>query len=414
MRRGASVLIIFMLAALAVVAPVASAKTKKAKPGLAASAYYWESQTSQPITDPTTDADILTLEGPNTFCPTTPVGGLPEESGQCKPGRLPVMVVNADYETPEMMSAVGFDLSVVPFGAKVKSFKATFAEANDEKSQQLNADGKKLQACLVTQFFGDGDAREYEEAPKFKCTKKDPTATRKEAKVKNADGEKVDGFTWSFNLTGFAKKWMSGKIPVAAIMLQPVQPKEAKFDPATDSNWRVVLAGGVEKGGMKTEMVFTEPALPDFPDVFDSGTPTTGSTDTGDFGTTPSTDTGTDLSTDTPAADEEPVDLAAGPTSAEEIFAKVGGIPWYGWLALLAGMIGFSALRTVVLDSATGARPGGVLSQIHRINAERRGVDPSAATTAASPFAGLTAKFNSARATITKAVSRLPLPKRKA
>ena len=67
----------------------------------------------------------------------------------------------------------------------------------------------------------------------------------------------------------------------------------------------------------------------------------------------------------------------------------------------------------MILDSATGARPGGVLSQIHRINAERRGVDP-AATTAVSPLAALSAKFNSVRPTVTKAVSRLPLPKRKA
>lgn len=403
---------IFMLAALAVVAPGVSAKTKKAKPGLAASAYYWESQTSQPITDPTTDADIITLEGPNTFCPTTPIGGLPEETGSCKPGRLPVMVTNSDYETPEMMSAVGFDLSLVPFGSKIKSFKATFVEASDGQSQQLNADGKKLQACLVTQFFGDGDAREYEEAPKFKCSKKDPIASRKEAKVKNAEGEKVDGFIWSFNLTSFAKKWTSGKIPVAAIMLQPVQPKEAKFDPATDSNWRVVLVGGREEGGMKTEVVFTEPSIPEVPDVIDTGTTDTGSTDT-DFDTGASSDSDLD-SSETPAAEDEPVDLASGPTSAEEIFAKVGGIPWYGWLALLAGMLGFSALRSVVLESTAGARPGGVLAQIHRINAERRGVDPQATAGRTSPFAALTATFKSARATVTKVVSRLPLPKRKA
>ena len=418
MRRGGSFLIALMFAAVALVAPVASAKkgrTEKVKPGVASSAYYWESQQSQAITDPTSDADILTLEGPNTFCPTTPAGGLPEETESCEPGRLPVMVVNSDYETPEMMSAVGFDLSLVPFGSKVRSFRATFIEANDEQSQSINHEKKKLQACLVEQFFGNGDARQYDEAPKFKCTKKDPLATRKKVKLRDAEGEKVERFAWSFDLTRFAKKWATGEVPVAAIMLRPVQPKEKVFDPATDSNWRVVLAGGAqeEERGVLTEMVFTESDVPEVidPEISDPSTDS-GGFDTGSSGGVPST---TDSDTGTPEATEEPVDLASEDTAAEELFSKVGGLPWYAWLGLLAGMIGFSALRSVVLESSTGARPGGVLAQIHRINAERRGVDPAATVVASTgPLAALIATSRSAHAGFSKLVARLPFPKRKA
>ena len=408
-----------MFAIVALVAPVASAtksKTEKVKPGVASSAYYWESQQSQAITDPTSDADILTLEGPNAFCPTTPVGGLPEESESCEPGRLPVMVVNSDYETPEMMSAVGFDLSLVPFGAKVKSFKATFIEANDEQSQSINHEKKKLQACLVEQFFGNGDAREYDEAPKFKCTGKDPLAPRKKVKVRDAEGEKVERFAWSFNLTRFAKKWATGEVPVAAIMLRPVQPKEKAFDPATDSNWRVVLAGGAEERGVVTEMVFTEPDVPEVIDPETSGPSTDpGGFDPVDTGSSGGVSTTSGSDTGTPEATEEPVDLASEDTAAEELFSKVGGLPWYAWLGLLAGMIGFSSLRSVVLESSTGARPGGVLAQIHRINAERRGVDPAAMVVASTgPLGALIATSRSARAGISKLVARLPFPKRKA
>jgi hypothetical protein len=36
-------------------------------------------------------------------------------------------------------------------------------------------------------------------------------------------------------------------------------------------------------------------------------------------------------------------------------------------------IVGFSLVRSIVLESATGVRPDGVLSTIHRINADRAG-----------------------------------------
>ena len=84
----------------------------------------------------------------------------------------------------------------------------------------------------------------------------------------------------------------------------------------------------------------------------------------------------TEVSTDVPAAlaAEEP---AAAPTAADDGPAG-GGLPGYAWLALLAGMIGFSLLRRAVFESATGIRPDGVLAQIQRLNAERRGSNAAA------------------------------------
>jgi hypothetical protein len=70
-------------------------------------------------------------------------------------------------------------------------------------------------------------------------------------------------------------------------------------------------------------------------------------------------------------------------------------LPGYFWLALLAGIMGFSAVRSVVVDKATGIRPNGVLAQIHRLNAERRGegaaaaaIPPSAAAAALGAIGG--------------------------
>jgi hypothetical protein len=62
-------------------------------------------------------------------------------------------------------------------------------------------------------------------------------------------------------------------------------------------------------------------------------------------------------------------------------------MPGYVWLAILAGIIGFTLVRSVVLESASGIRPNGVLAQIQRLNADRHGGATAASAATTSPFA---------------------------
>lgn len=373
----------------------APASAAEAEPPVSNTAWYWETQQSQKVTDPTTGADVVTIEAPNPFCPSTSVGGPPEEAGTCKEGRLPVEVQNSDYETPDKISAVAFDLSLIPIGSEVKKMTVKFLEADDEQSEPLNAEGKQIQACFVNEFFGGGDARQYKEAPRFSCSQTDPVATRKQVTIENEEGEEVDRFQYTFDLTPYAIKWVEeGKLQ-SSVMLYPVRPQEADFDPATDSNWRVVMAGPAATNGVITKITYTPAELPGFDTPGDPFGGSTGGdlSSGGSFGSTGSdfstgsTDTGTtptDTTAGDPAASEGTPEALENLAVEETSDTTQGGLPGYVWLALLAGMIGFSLVRQVVLEQTAGIRPDGVLAQIRRINENRRGAPIESAVEASS------------------------------
>ncbi|MGI8407853.1 MAG: hypothetical protein ACR2L3_05020, partial [Actinomycetota bacterium] len=151
-------------------------------------------------------------------------------------------------------------------------------------------------------------------------------------------------------------------------------------------NWRTVLMGAAEPDGVKTTLVYKAPPTPvptPLPptDPIDSGTDlgsgstdgfSTESTDGGTFGTTDPVGGGTEV----PAPGEEgaPVDLPLEDAGlAGDELPAAPSIPGYVWLAILAGLMAFSLVRQVVLESAAGIRPDGVLAQIRKINTERRG-----------------------------------------
>jgi hypothetical protein len=380
--------------ALGVLAPPVVAKT--AEPPVATRAWYWEESETQEITLPT--GEVVTVETPNPFCPAVPGQlGAPEQS--CAEGRLPVEIQNGDYETPNKLSAVNFDLSLVPVGSKVSKFTVTFYEAKAgcydtddegtdpnfcEETEPINIDGKELQACAIAAFFGDGDARPYKEAPKYECTPADPTAKRKEVKGK---GDTVE-HAWTFDLTKYAQDWVKNFTTNTSIMLTGKPPKGYKpGDSNQEDTWRVVLVGAKAPEGMKgiESTIAFDPAettiVPtDTTDTTDTtttgGTSTsggtisttgTGSIDTGsgDFGST-STDGGGTTPTDAGSPTTAPVAVEGAETTPQ-------GLPGYVWLAVLAGLVLWSVFRSVVLESAKGIRPDGVLAQIQRINAQRRG-----------------------------------------
>lgn len=382
------------------------------EPPILVTAWYWEDQQRQRIQDPVSGTDVAVISAPNPFCPSAPVVGSPSTES-CKPGRLPVQVREGDYETPNQVSAVGFDFALIPPGSKIGKFTATFVEAKDEQSQPLNAEGKSLQACFVEDFFGDGEASLYKEIPKFTCSEGDPVAPRKELKAKPKGGgggnepqpspqpsaspqpeQEEPTFGYTFDLTEFARTWVDEGTPTTAILLMPVRPKEAQFDPATDTNWRTVLVGAQEEGGIKTALTYDPPKTPVVPTPPPADDPTTPLTPGGSVttttgsGTVPAT-TGTgsvDSGAPTaPGEPEAPTELAAeAPASA--VVPK--GWPPYVWLAILAGIVGFSMVRSIVLERAAGIRPDGVLAQIRRLNASRRGVELAAAAGEGAAAAG--------------------------
>lgn len=389
------------------------AQAAQAKVLVGSYAWYWEDQQSHTVQDPT-GADAATVETPNPFCPGPGNGlGAPQET--CRSGRLPVEVRGGDYETPSMMSAVAFDLFVVPLGSEVHSFKVTFLEANDDQSRPINATDRQIQACLVEEFFGDGEARKYGAAPRHGCAKSDPKAKRKP--VKGED----ERFQYTFDLTSFAKDWVMNGAPATAIMLYPVEPKDAG---PGDNTWRVVLDGPLENEGksFKAKIVYTPAPEPEI-DFDDPADEILGSGSTGDFTTSTSDDFGTgtssvDAGEDVPAADgdEEPVEVEGDeePAVASEPFVTTNQTPWYVWAAILAGIVGFSLVRSVVLESHAGIRPDGVLAQIRRLNSERRGAPIEAvASGKPSPLAPVLGALAAAGRGTRSLAGKLPFIRRK-
>jgi hypothetical protein len=397
-----------LLAGLLTAAVVTPAVAKSASPPVSTRAWYWEQAESNEVTDPA--GNKYTIETPNPFCPSAP-GSLGAVPGACAEGRLPIEIQNGDYETPNKISAVNFDLTLVPIGSKVSKFTATFLEAKSgcydgrdddeqpasspsdwcEQTDPVNIEGKELQACVVQQFFGDGDARPYKEAPRYKCSPGDPTAKRKEIKAK---GDEEPQHAWTFDLTAFAQDWIKAFTTNTSIMIVGKPPKGDNQD-----SWRVVLMGAKAPGGkegVKTKIVF-DPAEFDIaippPTATTAGVATGTTTSSGGVGTS-TVSTGSDFGGDTGGGTFDAGGTPATDVASPAAPAAPGGVlgaeqtpkpmPAYVWLALAAGLLGWTLFRSVILESAKGIRPDGVLAQIHQLSSARRGA--SAAAGEASPL----------------------------
>jgi hypothetical protein len=433
MRRLQRLCTVSVLVLVAVPVLASQAAAKEAKPTIIAQAWYWESQQNENVDTP---GGSVSAEAPNPYCPGLP-SSLGAPSDTCAAGRLPVEVVNGDYKTPDKVSALNFDFTMVPPGSKVSKFSLSLLEAESgcydskntdsgkqcEETDARNIDGKQIQACLVNEIIGDGEARPYKERPKFKCTAADPVAKRKEirndAKADPNDTDK--DHVWAFDLTSFAQKWAKTFSVNTAVLLFPKKPKNA--DASGELNWRVVFAGSQFRKGVQTHLVFTPPTdglgalpgggLPGSSGLVGSGTTTFSSSSSGgttDFGSgSASSDvlkTSSGGGGGAPATASEPVDTGDGqkPTSAE--VPKVQAMPAYVWLAILAGLMGFSLLRSFVLEKGAGPRPDGVLAQIHKLNAQGRG-DAVAGGTGAGALAFVAAGLGSVRRALAPAGSKL-------
>ncbi|MDQ3646678.1 MAG: hypothetical protein M3345_07055 [Actinomycetota bacterium] len=424
-------------AALIPFAPPASAAT--AEPAIYAQAWYWETQQNQTVDTP---AGTVAVQVPNPFCPEAP-GSLGAQDDTCAKGRLPVEVIQGDYKTPDKLSALTFDLSSVPIGSTVTDFKVSFLEAESgcyenedatskqqcEQTDARDAEGHELMACLVTEQFGEGDARPYKELPKYSCDGA-PTAERKE--VKNDEKEDPTDtdpdHVWNFNLTAYGQEWLETGTFDTSILIHPSPGKEGKEDDPGDS-WRVVLAGPRLPGGVKTSISFVAPKNPITPPPPPTTTdPSGGFVPSSDFGGSSGTTFGGTTVGSTeggPVGGSDPAPDGVAPSpgapetepAAEIAAAPIESMPGYVWLAILAGLIAFSLVRSLVLEPAHGHRPDGVLAQIHKLNAQRRGVPATASDAgAAGPLAALRGGVGSVskalepvRGAVAKLVDKLPI-----
>lgn len=408
-RRLALLLSIGLIAGLTLMPVSAVAAPQTAEPAVLNMSWWWEDYKGEEID---AQGNKVVVETPSPFCPSTPgsTGAVP---GACAEGRIPVEIRGGDYETPVMLSGVGFDLSYVTPGSKVTSFKVSFLEAEPgcydgpdeddactpgpqspgdhfEQTGPINVEGHKLQACLLTEIIGDAEARPYDEVPRYTCSDDDPVAERKEvpALLEDPDdpAEDADGVdnVWTFDLTPFAQEWAKTFTVSTAIMITGNKPKETD---GRDS-WRVVLAGAKAFKGIRTKLVYEPAAITTDPPP-GPGTTSTGTGTTTGIGTTTSTGTGSfgvpaggTSTTGAPAGTSGAPAPGSSPSAPPGDTTLAGdalepqGMPGYVLLALLAGLIGFLMVRQVVIESTTGIRPDGVLAKIHALNAERRGVQP--------------------------------------
>src|SRR5687768_619596 len=376
-RRATAALLIMLLAGTVFAAPALAAR---AEPSLIGQVWYWEPQQNQNID---TAVGSVSGEAPNPFCPGLPSSlGSPPET--CAEGRLPVEVVQGDYEAPDKVSALAFDMTMLTLGSKVSKFTLTLLEAESgcqentdspsgqkcEETDARNPEGKIIQACEVGEIFGDGEARQYKEMPKFDCAGA-PEGERKEIK-NDAEKDPADpdaDHEWTFDLTALAKSWAQTPPLCTCIMLRPKAPKNAEDD---DLNWRVVFTGPKVEKGVVTELVFTPGEGESLPPIdtiaptdpglgsTSSGTSSFGSTsvggglDSGSTGDLGGGDTAAPAGDDTAAPEDvaAPEDTQLAGAEAPEVEA----MPGYVWLAILAGLIGFSMVRSIVLENAHAHR----------------------------------------------------------
>ncbi|MEA2452687.1 MAG: hypothetical protein QOG04_1397 [Actinomycetota bacterium] len=428
-RRLGLFLSIGLISLLTLMPVAAGAAEQRAEPALLNLSWWWKQahQEEQNI-----GGNVIVVGTSSPFCPSAP-GSLGSAPGTCAEGKFPVEIVGGEYDQPEMLSALGFDLSYLTPGSTVSKFEVTLLEAETgcydgngdgqctpgnptapgdhvEQTDPVNIDGKKVQACLLPDIFGDVEAAEYVEVPRYQCSGTDPVAERKEIKaVDEGDTDGID-HVWTFDLTPFAQQWAQEFSFSTSIMLVGAKPNAADTGP--QDSWRVVFAGPKVEKGIQTELVYepgeaegfgpgTTPTDPGTGVTTTTGGTTDFGTGTTDFGV--GTDTGTGTTTGVPDPGASP-SAAPGSEGLASAPLQPSGTPGYVWLALLAGLIAFAMVRQVVVESTTGIRPNGVLAKIHALNADRRGV--AAETTTGS--SGIGSTFAGVGRTIAAPFKKLP------
>ena len=356
MRRAARLLA--LTAALAVVLPgtPAAAATERIlyKDGTDRISWYWNKQIDEEVGGGPISQRVRVRSPQN-------------------PDTLPVAVEGGK---PERISALLFDLSsrgVTP-GSTISKAVLTIAEVTDPNEQPAyNTQGKAIQACRIEDYWPAGEAEKWETAPQY-----DDASC---AKGKRKAATQKDPPTWTFTITALARPW--GEDPFGSnngVMLLAVIPKNAGPTESWQINLKVPSRDrvGTPQNESKVtrdraflSLAFTpgkQPGLAAPPPPPPAPPPP----DFGGSTAVPSSDLGGQPGGETPAP--QPTPTTGQGIQAQPVAQVQPRAPWYAWMLIPIGLLAWAAVRPLVLEPARGLRPGGAVSTIRALNAQRRGM----------------------------------------
>jgi hypothetical protein len=370
MRRGLAVLAVAGMS-LALAGPASAIPAESGEHpfeyGTDTSAWYWNRQIDQEATTP------VTLPPP--VPPASQRVRLPSPQ---RPDTLPVGVFEAQHER---MSAIKFDLAErgVTTGSDITKLVLRIEESTDENEQpSYKPETAKVQACLIMDVLSPGENEQFDDRPQYSET--DCAEGTREVPAAPAAP------FWTFDLTEIGQPWGQDPYGNNGVMLLGVLQGGGASE-----TWQVNLkipsrdnAGTPnneyeETRGRTTLTLQYVPGDPlgTTPGSGGGGAGSAGTTGTSSGGIVPSTDltgaTGglpasTSPTSTTPSPSPAPVTAPVAQVAPPD-----PRVPSYVWLLIPLGLLGLSAVRSVVLEPVGGPRPDGAIAAIRRRNEERRG-----------------------------------------
>lgn len=333
--------------------------------------------------------------GPGGVCgPISATSGGPDGtgSGVVSPISTGHVVVSAKEGSSDMRAYLAFDLSSVPFGAKVTSMVMTLTVSNPNQAHSqdhadrgvktpatVNQNAAAIRACLAAEPWGpaaggDGGDPPYATAIPDASTI-DPTQPDQNiTTVKNEPptdcgisilGTKsADGSIWRFDLTRMAQAWATGQVFNNGIALLPemrgLEPTwqvefHGPFTKRRDAENNVKIYVD-EKQAASAVVEYEAPETPPPPPP--TYTPPAAPPVAGGGIPVPS------FGNPNPGESAPPVPPAAQPPSVS--VASTGKTPWYAWAILPLGVLGMGLVSTAVgadgtMTATASNRVAGVL-----------------------------------------------------
>jgi hypothetical protein len=257
----------------------------------------WWNQTAAPLAAPANPlTGLVTI-------PTAPASDVPD-------GVLPVTM---RLGQATRVAAIGMTFDA-PTGTQVNRLVLRLSEADAELAQQ--GSGAGVRACPITDFLVTEENGEAANTPTADCD------------VAQAEGERGDDGTWTFDLTSIGQAWASGAVTVNGIRLDPVGDPPATFQ---------VGFAGLDDAVVEADLVLGAGGEDPFGDL------TPASTD--DFGVGSVTESATTLTDPGPVAAPVAAPKAASPRRTVPIAAQTPGSSFIGSaLATALVLLGLAVL----------------------------------------------------------------------